>query len=81
MATIALIVHGLRPEAVSLAQETAAWLTDRGHEVRVLAEDADAIGLGEHGCEPEKLPVASRIAPRASGEIDRACSRPPASSP
>lgn len=49
MAAIGLVVHRERTVAHDLARETTAWLTDRGHEVRMPAEDADLIGVPEVG--------------------------------
>ena len=42
MASVALVVHRLRPEAVRVAQSAATWLREHGHDVRgaVLASDA-----------------------------------------
>lgn len=40
MASIALVPHRLRPEALELAAEATAWLEARGHEVRVPEDDA-----------------------------------------
>jgi NAD+ kinase len=47
VAVVALIPHRIRPEAAGLAAEAAAWLVERGHEVRVPAEDAKAASLHE----------------------------------
>lgn len=47
MATIAFVVHHDRPGAAALAAETAAWLIERGHDVRLLEGDAAAVAL-EH---------------------------------
>lgn len=55
MATVALVVHELRPEAAGLAREAARWLLDRGHTVRLPKPDADTAGLAELGCPPEEL--------------------------
>jgi NAD+ kinase len=40
MATVALIPHRLRAEAAQLVISAAEWLEERGHEVRVPADDA-----------------------------------------
>lgn len=49
MAAIALVVHQERPRAAELARETAAWLVDAGHDVRLTHDDAVAAGLSELG--------------------------------
>lgn len=48
MTTVALVVHEGRKEAVELAVQAAAWLSDRGHEVRVPPTDAAATCLLDH---------------------------------
>lgn len=45
MATIGLVCHGLRAQALELACAAGDWLTARGHTVRVLADDARVSGL------------------------------------
>lgn len=44
MAVVALFVHHEHAEARELARDALEWLTSRGHEVRVLADDAATIG-------------------------------------
>jgi NAD+ kinase len=44
---IAFVLHHERPQAVELARETAAWLAEDGHEVRLPRPDAELAGL-EH---------------------------------
>lgn len=43
MAVFALVPHRLRAEAAALATEAAKWLTERGHDVRVPADDAEGV--------------------------------------
>ncbi|MBV8959163.1 MAG: NAD(+)/NADH kinase [Actinobacteria bacterium] len=45
MAAVGLVCHGLRAEALDLACAAGAWLTERGHQPRVLKDDARAAGL------------------------------------
>ena len=45
MATVALVVHPIRPRAAEIAVSASAWLQERGHTVRMPKEDADAVGL------------------------------------
>ena len=49
MAAIALVVHPDRPHAAELARQTAEWLIESGHEVRLGRDDAVAAGLSELG--------------------------------
>ena len=55
MATVALVPHRLRPEALDVARRTAAWLEERAHEVRVPEDDAGADDLRRFACPDEKL--------------------------
>ena len=50
-----LVVNGGRPRAVDLAREAAAWLGERGHDVRLSKQDAEAAGLHRLGVEPGEL--------------------------
>jgi NAD+ kinase len=49
MAAFGMIVHHDRIQAAELARDAAAWLTDRGHEVRLPLDDAGVAGLPELG--------------------------------
>src|SRR5262245_13813485 len=49
MATVGTIVHPEREQAAELAREAAAWLRERGHEVRVPLQDAAIAGLTDAG--------------------------------
>ena len=42
---VGLMPHALKEEALSAAGELLGWLEERGLEVRVLAEDARAMGM------------------------------------
>jgi NAD+ kinase len=68
MASVALVVHRLRPEAVRVAQETAGWLRSRGHEVRIAPEEADELDLRDCACEPEKLAAGLDLAVSLGGD-------------
>jgi NAD+ kinase len=68
MASVALIVHRLRPEAVRVAQETASWLRQRGHDVRMAPEEADELDLRDCACEPEKLAAGLDLAVSLGGD-------------
>ena len=46
---VGLMPHALKEEALSAAGELLGWLEERGLEVRVLAEDARAMGMPEKG--------------------------------
>lgn len=46
MASVGILTHGGRPSAWELAATAADWLTERGHEVRLTAADAERTGRG-----------------------------------
>ena len=58
MATFVFVVHTRRPRAVELAAEAAAWLADRGHDVVLPKEDAEAIGLPDAAATRTNWPKA-----------------------
>src|SRR5918996_520009 len=47
MAVVGIVVHHQREQAAELARDAAAWLRERGHEVRVPLSDAAVAGLSE----------------------------------
>src|SRR5262245_9624144 len=47
MATVGIIVHHEREQAGELARDAAAWLRERGHDVRVPLHDAAIAGLSD----------------------------------
>jgi len=49
MAIVGMIVHHEREQAAELARDTAAWLRERGHEVRLPVRDAAVADLGDAG--------------------------------
>jgi NAD+ kinase len=53
MAVIGMVLHHERPQAAELARDAAAWLVERGHEVRLPVRDAGIAGLASYGC-PEQ---------------------------
>lgn len=68
MATIAFILHHEHPEAVELATTAAAWLRERGHEVRLPKRDAELAGLGELGSEDDELTFGLDVAVSLGGD-------------
>ncbi len=47
MVTAGFVLHTARDRATDITHDLARWLTDRGHEVRLLTADATRIGLDE----------------------------------
>ena len=55
MASVAFFLHHEHPEAVELARTASAWLTERGHEVRLPKRDASLADLGSVACAEEEI--------------------------
>jgi NAD+ kinase len=68
MATVAFLLHHEHPEAVDLARAAAAWLTERGHEVRLPKKDAELADLGELAVEPDELTAGLDVAVSLGGD-------------
>jgi NAD+ kinase len=68
MATIAILLHHERREAVTLAIEAVDWLTGRKHEVRLPKEDAALIDRAELGVEEDALPDGCDLAISLGGD-------------
>lgn len=49
MAAVGILLHHERDQASELARDAAAWLADRGHEVRLPLQDAAIAGLAAEG--------------------------------
>ncbi|HET7487109.1 MAG TPA: NAD(+)/NADH kinase [Acidimicrobiales bacterium] len=68
MATVALVPHRLRPEALQLAGEAIAWLEAHDHEVRVPDEDARTDHLRHYACPAPKLATDLDLAVSLGGD-------------
>ena len=68
MATVALVPHRLRPEAVDLAREAVAWLEARGHEVRVPEDEARTDELRRHAWPVAKVTADLDLAVSLGGD-------------
>lgn len=68
MATIALVPHRVRPEALDVARRTIAWLEERSHEVRVPEDDARTDDLRRLACPVEKLTAALDLVVSLGGD-------------
>ena len=67
-ATLALIVHHDRNEAGALAAKALVWLEERGHRVRLPAEDAEILGRSELGCDDAMLGPGLDVAVALGGD-------------
>jgi len=63
-----MFVHPRRPRAAELAVAATAWLADRGHEVRMPKQDADAVGLPASGYADEELADGLEVAVALGGD-------------
>jgi NAD+ kinase len=68
MARVGMVVHRDRSDAQVLAKRAIAWLTERGHEVRVPADDAAVAGLEEWSCPDDRLCDALDLAISLGGD-------------
>jgi NAD+ kinase len=68
MATIGFVLHHERAQAAELARETAKWLLDDGHDVRLPQHDADIADLGAHGCADDALADGLDVAVSLGGD-------------
>lgn len=55
MTTVGFIVHHERPEAAELAKRAAVWLFERGHDIRLLPDDAARLGFDEFASGPDSF--------------------------
>lgn len=68
MATFAFFLHHEHGEAVDLARSAAAWLRERGHEVRLPKRDAELSHLDELACEADELTHGLDVAVSLGGD-------------
>lgn len=68
MSVIGLFVHRDRKEAAALARQAAEFLIDRGHEVRLPAEDAAALGLDPCACDADGIAAGLDVAISLGGD-------------
>lgn len=68
MALLALLMHHERDEALALARKAISWLEERGHGVRLPAEDAELLNLPELACDDSELAVGVDAAVAIGGD-------------
>jgi NAD+ kinase len=68
MAVVALVLHRERDLAATLAADAAAWLLERGHEVRVPDVDAALAGLEAHAMPEQQIGVGIDLAISLGGD-------------
>ena len=68
MAVVGMVVHRDRTEAGLLAKRAIEWLDERGHTVRLPADDAEALGLDDLACPDDRLCEALDLAVSLGGD-------------
>jgi NAD+ kinase len=68
VAALGLVVHQERDEAARTAQRVTAWLGERGHEVRLLAEDAAIVDLEAHAVAVDAFAAGLDLAVSLGGD-------------
>jgi NAD+ kinase len=68
MATVALVVHGERLQAIELARGVAGWLAERGHAARLPKGDAEGVGLADLGVADDELAQGLDLAVSLGGD-------------
>ena len=68
MATVGMVVHRDRHEASLLAKRALEWLEERGHAVRMPADDALAAGLDHLACPDDRLCESLDLAVSLGGD-------------
>jgi NAD+ kinase len=69
VSVVGIVVHRDRSEAVLLAKRAIGWLQERGHEVRIPADDAEVVGLSELACPDDTLCDDLRLAISLGGDF------------
>ncbi len=68
MTAIGMVLHHERAQAAELARDTAAWLLESGHEVRLPHHDAALAGLPAQGCDEAELGLGLDLAVSLGGD-------------
>ncbi len=68
MVVAGFVLHAERDEAAAIATDVAAWLTERGHEVRLPADDARRAGLDAHGVDEASFATGLDVAISFGGD-------------
>ncbi len=67
-ATIGLILHHRRVQAIEQAADLVAWLGSEGHQIRMPTEDAEIAGLGEFGVDEAHFAEGLDVAVSLGGD-------------
>jgi len=55
MVTAGFVLHTARDQAAAITADLAAWLLERGHDVRLTGADAERVGLDAHAVDDERF--------------------------
>jgi NAD+ kinase len=68
MVTAGFVLHTARDRAAAITVDLAAWLLERGHDVRLPASDADRVGLREHAVPDDRFADGLDVAISLGGD-------------
>ncbi|HAS13451.1 MAG TPA: hypothetical protein DCS55_23560 [Acidimicrobiaceae bacterium] len=68
MVTAGFILHSERDRAASITHDLATWLLQRGHDVRMPTDDAERLGLGDHGVPEDRFADGLDVAVSLGGD-------------
>lgn len=68
MVTAGFILHGERDRAASITHDLATWLLQRGHDVRMPEDDAERLGLADHGVAEDRFADGLDVAISLGGD-------------
>ncbi len=67
-ATVGIILHHRRAQAVEQAADLVAWLSGEGHDVRLPTEDASIAGLDQYGVSEDQFGAGLDVAVSLGGD-------------
>lgn len=68
MVTAGFVLHTERDRAAAITHDLATWLVQRGHDVRLAQDDADRLGLTDHGVPEEHFADGLDVAVSLGGD-------------
>lgn len=68
MVTAGFVLHSEREQAAAITLDLAQWLLERGHDVRLPADEAERLGLGAHAVPEERFADGLDVAISLGGD-------------
>ena len=68
MVTAGFVLHGERAAAIDVAVDIARWLIDRGHDVRMIPEDASRAGMADVAVDESRFGAGLDVAVSFGGD-------------